>query len=87
MDRLGNLTYVAADNQTAMTLARIQQRAAAVRAMQCDINTEWPTLITYVHTTASPRRRSHPNNTHSATRYRVPTTATSSPSTVGCPGR
>ena len=32
-----------------ITLARILQRAGAVRAMQFDINPEWPTLITYQH--------------------------------------
>ena len=34
---------------TVTTLARILQRAGAVRAMQFDINADWHTLITYTH--------------------------------------
>src|SRR5204863_319488 len=49
IDRHGNLIYAAADFQTVETLARILKRAGAVRAMQLDINPEWPTLITYTH--------------------------------------
>ena len=49
IDRRGNLIYAAANDQTVITLARILQRAGAVRAMQFDINPEWPTLITYFH--------------------------------------
>ena len=49
IDRRGNLIYAAADYQTVITLAQILQRAGAVRAMQFDINPEWPTLITYSH--------------------------------------
>jgi Phosphodiester glycosidase len=49
IDRRGNVIYAAANDQTVTTLARILQRAGAVRAMQFDINPEWPTLITYRH--------------------------------------
>ena len=49
IDRHGNLIYAAADYQTVVSLAKILQRAGAVRAMQLDINPEWPTLITYSH--------------------------------------
>jgi hypothetical protein len=49
IDRHGNLIYVAADDQTVITLARILQHAGAVRAMEFDINPEWHTLITYTH--------------------------------------
>lgn len=49
IDRNGNLIYVAADNQTVITLAKILQHAGAVRAMEFDINPEWHTLITYTH--------------------------------------
>jgi Phosphodiester glycosidase len=49
LDRRGNVLYAAANDQTVSTLARILQRAGAVRAMQFDINPEWPTLITYRH--------------------------------------
>ena len=51
IDSRGNLIYVAADNQTVITLARILQHAGAVRAMEFDINPEWHTLITYAHDT------------------------------------
>src|SRR5512133_272397 len=49
IDRRGNLIFAAADDQTVITLARILQRAGAVRAMQFDINADWHTLITYAH--------------------------------------
>lgn len=49
IDRRGNVIYAAADYQTVITLARILKRAGAVRAMELDINPEWPTLITYRH--------------------------------------
>jgi hypothetical protein len=49
IDRRGNLIFVAADNQTVITLAQILQHAGAVRAMEFDINPEWHTLITYTH--------------------------------------
>jgi hypothetical protein len=51
VDRRGNLIYVAADDQTVITLAKILQHAGAVRAMEFDINPEWHTLITYTHGT------------------------------------
>ena len=87
IDRHGNLIYAAADYQTVTTLARILQRAGAVRAMQLDINPEWPTLITYTHhgglepTKTSPTTSNRPRATSS------PTTATSSRSTGECPAR
>jgi Phosphodiester glycosidase len=49
IDRYGNLIYVAADDQTVITLAKILQHAGAVRAMEFDINPDWHTLITYTH--------------------------------------
>jgi hypothetical protein len=49
IDSRGNLIYVAADDQTVITLAKILQHAGAVRAMEFDINPEWHTLITYTH--------------------------------------
>jgi hypothetical protein len=49
IDRRGNLIFAAADDQTVITLARILQRAGAIRAMQFDINADWHTLITYTH--------------------------------------
>jgi phosphodiester glycosidase len=72
IDRHGNLIYAAADYQTVVTLARILQRAGAVRAMQLDINPEWPTLITYTHRGGLHPTRVVPNYQQPPTRYLVP---------------
>jgi hypothetical protein len=72
IDRRGNLIYAAADYQTVTTLARILQRAGAVRAMQLDINPEWPTLITYTHHGGLQPTKIVPNYQQPATRYLVP---------------
>jgi hypothetical protein len=72
IDRHGNLIYAAADWQTVTTLARILQRAGAVRAMQLDINPEWPTLITYSHRGGLTPVRVVPNYQQPPTRYLVP---------------
>jgi Phosphodiester glycosidase len=72
IDRHGNLIYVAADYQTVETLARILKRAGAVRAMQLDINPEWPTLITYTHRGSLHPVRVVPNYQQPPTRYLVP---------------
>ncbi len=49
IDRRGNVIYVAADDQTVITLAKILQHVGAIRGMEFDINPEWHTLITYNH--------------------------------------
>ena len=49
IDRRGNLIFVAASDQTVISLAQILQHVGAVRAMELDINPEWHTLITYTH--------------------------------------
>ena len=72
IDRRGNLIYAAADAQTVITLAKILQRAGAVRAMQLDINPEWPTLITYTHRGGLDPVKIVPNYQQPATRYLVP---------------
>jgi len=72
IDRHGNLIYAAADYQTVESLARILQRAGAVRAMQLDINPEWPTLITYGHQGGLDPAKIVPNYQQPATRYLVP---------------
>jgi Phosphodiester glycosidase len=72
IDRHGNLIYAAADYQTVTTLARILKRAGAVRAMQLDINPEWPTLITYTHHHGLDPVRVVPNYQQPPTRYLVP---------------
>jgi hypothetical protein len=72
IDRHGNLIYAAADWQTVTTLATILQRAGAVRAMQLDINPEWPTLITYTHRGGLGPVKVVPNYQQPKTRYLVP---------------
>jgi hypothetical protein len=72
VDRHGNIIYVAADYQTVTTLAQILQRAGAVRAMELDINPEWPTLITYAHNRQLTPTKIVPNYQQTAWRYLVP---------------
>jgi hypothetical protein len=72
VDRHGNVIYAAADSQTVFTLARILLRAGAVRAMELDINPEWPTLITYTHQKGIDPTKIVPNVQQPATRYLVP---------------
>ena len=72
VDRRGNIIYAAADYQTVTTLARILQQAGAVRAMELDINPEWPTLITYRHRGGLLPTRVVPNYQQPPTRYLVP---------------
>jgi hypothetical protein len=72
IDRHGNLIYAAADDQTVFTLARILQRAGAVRAMELDINPEWPTLITYTHRHGIVPTKVVPNPMQTQWRYLVP---------------
>ncbi|HXH97487.1 MAG TPA: phosphodiester glycosidase family protein, partial [Gaiellaceae bacterium] len=72
VDSRGNVIYAAANDQTVITLARILQRAGAVRAMQFDINPEWPTLITYTHRHGLLPTEVVPNPMQPPTRYLVP---------------
>jgi Phosphodiester glycosidase len=72
IDRRGNLIYAAADYQTVTTLAEILKRAGAVRAMELDINPEWPTLITYRHRHGLLPTKVVPNYQQPSTRYLVP---------------
>ena len=72
IDRRGNVIYAAADYQTVVTLAQILRRAGAVRAMQFDINPEWPTLITYGHRGGLDPAKVVPNVMQPSTRYLVP---------------
>jgi hypothetical protein len=72
VDRHGNLIYAAADYQTAGSLAQILIDAGAVRAMELDINAEWPSLITYEHRHGLMATKVVPNTQQSAQRYLVP---------------
>jgi hypothetical protein len=72
VDRRGNLIYAAAEDQTVSSLAGILVRAGAVRAIELDINSEWPTFITYRHRGSLVPTKFVPNGQQPDTRYLVP---------------
>jgi hypothetical protein len=72
IDRRGNLIYAAANDQTVGSLAYILIRAGAVRAMELDINAEWPSFITYGLSGGGRPAKLVPNTQQPATRYLVP---------------
>jgi hypothetical protein len=72
IDAHGNVIYAAADGQTVRSLARLLAQAGAVKAMQFDINPEWPSLIAYRHTPRLVPIKIVPNVQQSARRYLVP---------------
>ena len=72
IDRRGNLIYVAADDQTVITIAKILQHVGAVRAMEFDINPDWHTLITYTHDRGLVPKLVEPQPNQSPNRYLVP---------------
>ena len=72
VDAHGNLIYVAADYQTVVSLARIFIHARAVRAMELDINPEWPSFITYGAPGARIPSKLVPNTMQSDQRYLRP---------------
>ena len=72
VDRHGNLLYVAANDQTASSLARILIHVGAVRAIELDINAEWPTLVTYGRGGVGNATKVVPNTQQPTNRYLVP---------------
>lgn len=72
IDAHGNLIYASADLQTAQSLARILQRAGAVRAMELDINYEWTTFNFYGGWHAADPQKLVPGMSRAATRYLSP---------------
>jgi Phosphodiester glycosidase len=72
VDRRGNLVYAAAGNETAAGLAGVLVRAGAVRAIELDINPEWPTFNFYTHDHGLRPTMFVPNPQQSATRYLFP---------------
>ena len=72
IDVHGNLIYAAADYQTVGTLASIFVRAGAVRAMELDINPEWPSFITYARPGANGAAKLVPNDQQPTGRYLTP---------------
>jgi hypothetical protein len=72
IDRHGNLIYAAANYQTVGSLAKILQRAGAVRALELDINLDWVSFITYRHPGARDPSNLLPDMFRSPTRYLTP---------------
>jgi hypothetical protein len=72
IDARGNLVYVAADYQTAQSLASALIRVGAVRAIELDINAEWPSFIAYGGRGGRGATKIVPNDQQPASRYLVP---------------
>jgi hypothetical protein len=72
IDRHDNLIYTAADYQTVGTLAAILIHAGAIRAIELDINPQWPTFITYTHDGGLKPTKLVPNYLQPANRYLYP---------------
>ena len=73
VDDHGNLIYVAAPEQTVMSLAAALIRAGAVRALEFDINVYWPTFNYFRRPGAQSPVKYLPNpQTPGITRYLVP---------------
>ena len=72
VDSHGNLLYAAANYQTVGSLAEIMIHAGAVRAMQLDINAEWPSFITYTGPGARGAANILPGMSQSPDRYLTP---------------
>jgi len=72
VDRKGNLIYVAADKQTAPSLAEALVRAGAVRAIELDINSAWPTFNVYWRPGCQKPAMILPNDPNHTTRYLYP---------------
>jgi len=71
IDRHGNLIYVALDGTNA-GLASILIRAGAVRAIELDMNPEWPTFNTYLHRHGLHPAQFVPNYQQPLDRYLTP---------------
>ena len=72
IDRHGNIVYAAADGQTAASLAAVMVHLGAVRAVQLDINPEWPSFIAYGRRGGRSPYKLVPNYRQSADRYLYP---------------
>jgi hypothetical protein len=74
IDGHGNLIYVAAPEQTAASLAQVMVDLGAVRAMQLDINPEWPIFVTYGGAGAQSPSLFVPNPNQVSNRFLFPST-------------
>ena len=72
IDARGNLIYAAGNDQTVGSIARVLQRAGAVRAMELDINSYWVSFITYGGSGAHQARNLLPDMNRSPLRYLEP---------------
>jgi hypothetical protein len=72
VDRGGRLIYVAAPNQTPASLAAILVHVGCVRAMELDINGEWPLFISYERRGGGAPRFAFPNLNQVPTRFTTP---------------
>jgi len=70
--RRGDLVYAAADGQTAASLATILVRLGAVRAVELDINPQWPSFIAYGRRGGRDPVKIVPNPQQSSSRYLTP---------------
>jgi len=69
VDTNGNLIYAAAPDVTSAQMAQVMVDLHAVRAMQLDINPEWPILVTYGASGARGPTLDVPNPNQVATRF------------------
>ncbi|MGC8498179.1 MAG: phosphodiester glycosidase family protein [Acidimicrobiales bacterium] len=69
VDASGNLVYAAAPGLTSSMLAALMVQLHCVRAMELDINPEWPVLITYGGPGAAGATMQTPNPNQIPTRY------------------
>jgi hypothetical protein len=72
IDRHGNLLYAAANYQTVESLAKVLQRAGAVRALELDINEDWTSFISYRHPGAGEPSNLLPEMLRPPERYLTP---------------
>jgi hypothetical protein len=70
----GDLVYAAADRQTPASLANLMTQIGAVRAIELDINPQWPTFIAYARRGGRNPTKVVPNPQQSAFRYLTPDT-------------
>ena len=72
VDATGRLIYVAAPDQTPASLAHILVHVGCVRAMELDINGEWPLLISYQRRGGGLPTLAFPNLNQVPTRFTTP---------------
>jgi hypothetical protein len=72
MTATGDLVYAAGDGQTPQSLATVMVNLHAVRAIELDINPEWPSFITYKRRGGRDPVQLVPNPQQRATRYLTP---------------